>query len=203
MSLWRLLPRLRDETPRDDPFPPDARPAADDRPPSDRPNRQDALSLALSEMEGAAYEVYALHGLPTRPGHYERPPRARRWRFIAEQLTPQERFERTLERPRESGWRFARLEDLGERSDKPDLAAASNLLSLARRLREARDGPLIAEDLLTAMELGATWRANREIILAARAEHATSAPTRRPAKTGARTRTKRRPSTADADAASG
>ena len=27
---------------------------------------------------------------------------------------------------------------------------------------------LLAEDLLTAMELGAIWRANREIILAAR-----------------------------------
>ena len=80
MRPWRLLPRLRGETsgpplPDSDPF---AAP--------DRPARADALSLALSEMEAAAREVYALHGLPTRPGHYERGPRARRWRFIAEHL---------------------------------------------------------------------------------------------------------------------
>ncbi|MBD3836767.1 hypothetical protein [Brevundimonas sp.] len=126
------------------------------------------MSRALSEMEAAAHEVYALHNLPTRPGHYERPPRARRWRFIAEQLTPEQRFQRALDQPRQAGWRFGRLEDLGAHSNKPDLAAASDLLRLARRLREARDGPLLAEDLLTAMELGAIWRANREIILAAR-----------------------------------
>lgn len=166
MSLWRLLPRSRRETPQDDPFSTGDR--TERRPAPERLARQDALSRALSEMEAAAHEVYALHGLPTRPGHYERPPRARRWRFIAEQLTPEQRFQRALDQPRQAGWRFGRLEDLGARSNKPDLAAASDLLRLARRLREARDGPLLAEDLLTAMELGAIWRANREIILAAR-----------------------------------
>ena len=193
MSLWRLLPRSRRETPQDDPFPIDAR-AEDGRSPEGP--RQDALSRTLSEMEAAAHEVYALHGLPTRPGHYERAPRARRWRFIAEELTPEERFQRALDQPRQAGWRFARLEDLGARSNKPDLAAASDLLRLAARLREARDGPLLAEDLLTAMELGATWRANREIILAARVAAAGARP-----KTPPRPRTRR--SGADAGRSSG
>ena len=187
MRPWRLLPRLRGET--------SGPPLSDSDPfaAPDRPARADALSLALSEMEAAATEVYALHGLPTRPGHYERGPRARRWRFIAEHLTPQERFERALAHPREAGWRFARLENLGERSNRPDLAAASALLTLAARLRQARHGPLGADDLLTAMELGATWRANREIILAARPADADAAKAPR--------RKRRRPS-ADAAASS-
>jgi len=195
LSLWRLLPRPRRETPQDDPFPSAAR--TEHRPAAEGPARQDALSRALSEMEAAAHEVYALHGLPTRPGHYERPPRARRWRFIAEQLTPEERFQRAVDQPRQAGWRFGRLEDLGARSNKADLAAASDLLRLARRLREARDGPLLAEDLLTAMELGATWRANREIILAARLRGDGTRP-----RTSSRSRRKRR-SGADATPSSG
>ena len=194
MSLWRLLPRSRRETPQDDPFSTGDR--TERRPAPEGPARQDALSRALSEMEAAAHEVYALHGLPTRPGHYERPPRARRWRFIAEQLTPEERFQRALDQPRQAGWRFGRLEDLGARSNKPDLAAASDLLRLARRLREARDGPLLAEDLLMAMELGAIWRANREIILAARVRGDGTRPERS-------SRSRKRRSGADAAPSSG
>ncbi len=194
MSLWRLLSRPRRETPQDDPFPSAAR--TEHRPAAEGPARLDALSRALSEMESAAHEVYALHGLPTRPGHYERPPRARRWRFIAEELTPEERFQRALAQPPQAGWRFGRLEDLGARSNKADLAAASDLLRLARRLREARDGPLLAEDLLTAMELGAAWRANREIILAARVRGDGARPERSP-------RSRKPRSGADAAASSG
>ena len=166
MLIWRLLPRGRGETPVvPEPSIPDA--------PSPPPRRRDPLSLALAEMEAAALQVYALHGLPTRPGHYEKPPRARRWRFIAEHLPPSARFQRALEQTPESGWRFARLEDLGARSGKPDLAAAADLLGLARRLREAREGALVEEDLLIAMELGAAWRANREILIRAGEPRAT------------------------------
>ena len=189
---WRAwLPRRRSAPPAPveaDPFTP---PADFEPPPEDDP-----LSLLLAEIQAGALAVYDRHGLPTRLGHYVRDPADGEWRFLAERLSPTRRFEPMLEHPPEEGWRFARLEDLGARSNKPDLAAASDLLRLAARLREARDGPLLAEDLLTAMELGATWRANREIILAARVAAAGARPKTPP-------RPRKRRSGADAGRSSG
>lgn len=159
MKGWRaLLSKVSDRrrasppTVADDPF---RRPDnAESAPP-------DALSAALDEIEAGALALYAAAGLPTRPGHYRRGPRASTWVFLAAHLTPTERFELTLKHPPEKGWRFARLQDLGARSDREDLRAASRLLGDVAEIRTVR-GPLTREHLLTAMELGGAWRALRD-----------------------------------------
>lgn len=121
-----------------------------------------ALESALEEIEAGALEVYARFGLPTRAGHYRKAPGEDEWRFIAETLSPADRFALALEHPPEAGWRFARLQDLGGRSDRADLRAASRLLNEAARIRTARRGLLTEDHLLAAMELGAAWRALRD-----------------------------------------
>lgn len=130
--------------------------------PDDTPTAPDALSSALEEIEAAALEVYAVAGLPTRPGHYRRGPRAANWSFLAADLKPEERFALTLNHPSEKGWRFARLQDLGARSEREDLRAASRLLNEIAEMRAAQRGVLTRDHLLTAMELGGAWRALRD-----------------------------------------
>ena len=127
--------------------------------PSEAPS---PLDQALDEIEAGALEVYARAGLPTRPGHYRRAPNQTVWDFVAANLTPQVRFALALEHPPETGWRFARLQDLGARSDRPDLRAASRLLNEIADLRLARRGVLTEDHLLVAMELGGAWRALRD-----------------------------------------
>lgn len=122
----------------------------------------DALEVALAEIEIGALEVYARAGLPTEAGHYRKPPDADAWTFIDAKLSPEARFALTLEHPAEMGWRFARLQDLGARSDRPDLQAASRLLNDIADLRAARRGLLAEDHLLIAMELGGAWRALRD-----------------------------------------
>ncbi len=133
-----------------------------DRPSDPEPGDPDALDIALTEIEAGAIEVYARAGLPTAPGHYRKPPDGDAWTFIAATLRPEARFALTLEHPAEMGWRFARLQDLGARSDRPDLKAASRLLNDIAELRSARRGLLTQEHLLVAMELGGAWRALRD-----------------------------------------
>jgi len=121
----------------------------------------DPLFSALDEIEQGALDVYAAAGLPTRPGHYRRGPRASGWTFVAARLDPSERFGLIEQHPPEKGWRFARLQDLGARSSRDDLRAASRLLNEIDEIRNAR-GPLTREHLLMAMELGGAWRALRD-----------------------------------------
>jgi hypothetical protein len=121
------------------------------------------LDDALDEIEAGALDVYAGAGLPTRPGHYRRAPNQTVWDFVAADLAPQARFALALEHPPETGWRFARLQDLG---------AASRLLNEIADLRLARRGVLTEDHLLVAMELGGAWRALRD----AKAAPASAAP---------------------------
>jgi hypothetical protein len=133
-----------------------------DRPSDPKPGAPDPLDIALAEIEAGALEVYARAGLPTEPGHYRKPPDTDAWTFIAATLSPEARFALTLEHPAEMGWRFARLQDLGARSDRPDLQAASRLLNDIADLRTARRGRLTEDHLIVAMELGGAWRALRD-----------------------------------------
>lgn len=133
-----------------------------DRPTELKPEEHDALSLALAEIEAGALEIYAQAGLPTQPGHYRRDPYTADWIFIARQIEPSERFALALRYPPEQGWRFARLEDLGARSDRDDVQAAARLMADVATLRASRRGVLTHDHLLTAMELGAAWRALRD-----------------------------------------
>ena len=133
-----------------------------DRPSDLEPSAPDPLEIALVEIETGALEVYARAGLPTEPGHYRKPPGTEAWTFIAATLSPEARFALTLGHPPEMRWRFARLQDLGARSDRPDLKAASRLLRDIADLRSARHGLLTVDHLLIAMELGGAWRALRD-----------------------------------------
>ena len=137
----------------DDPF---ARPA------DLEPAEPDALSLALDEIEAGALDIYAAAGLPTQPGHYRREPNSMDWTFLSADLGPSERFALALEHPPEQGWRFARLQDLGLSSDREDRRAASRLMADVATLKASRREVMTRDHLLTAMELGAAWRALRD-----------------------------------------
>lgn len=133
-----------------------------DRPSDLEPSAPDPLEIALVEIETGALEVYARAGLPTKPGHYRKAPGTEAWTFIAATLSPEARFALTLDHPSEMGWRFARLQDLGARSGRADLRAASRLLNEIADLRAARRGVLKEDHLLIALELGGAWRALRD-----------------------------------------
>ncbi|WP_395944138.1 hypothetical protein [Brevundimonas sp.] len=163
MKGWRiLLSRLADgarrpsavnDTPDVDPF---------DRPETAESAPPEALASALDEIEAGALEVYAAAGLPTQPGHYRKDPNAADWTFIGASVSPEDRFALVLAHTSDAGWRFARLQDLGARSGRPDLVAASRLLNEIADLRVARRGVLTDDHLLAAMELGGAWRALRD-----------------------------------------
>jgi hypothetical protein len=125
----------------------------------DRPTVEaDALDHLLAEIEEAALSVYERHGLPTTPGDYRRGPGEDGWTFLAERLTPDEKFALALEHPREAGWRFAARNDLGAgEASVPELVQASGALSGCAWLRTRR-GAAPAETLAAALKLGALWR---------------------------------------------
>ena len=152
-GLFRRRPVVASAADAVDPF---------DRPDDATPAEPDPLSLALDEIEAGALAIYAAAGLPTQAGHYRRGPDGDDWTFVAATLTPQERFALALAHPPEQGWRFAQLQDLGARSEREDLRAASRLLGDIARLRASRREVLTQDHLLTAMELGAAWRALRD-----------------------------------------
>lgn len=133
-----------------------------ERPDDATPAEPDPLSLALDEIETGALAVYVGAGLPTQAGHYRRGPDSDDWTFMAAELTPQERFDLALKHPPEQGWRFARLQDLGARAAREDLRAASRLLHDVASVRAALREGVTRDHLLTAMELGAAWRALRD-----------------------------------------
>ncbi|AQR60870.1 hypothetical protein BZG35_03790 [Brevundimonas sp. LM2] len=118
-------------------------------------------SEVLARIERAALEVYAAHGLPTRPGHYRWNPRTRTWTFLGEHLTPEARWEMLLERPAEAGWRYGTLSDLGRTGDV-DVVAAAAVLDNCTRLRTrppTREGAGPWEEMELAIQLGAQWQA--------------------------------------------
>lgn len=150
------------------------------------PPEPDALTQRLDEIETAALAVYAEHGLPTRRGHYRKGPRATRWSWVAERLTPQERFELMLARPPEKGWRHGTLEDIGaQERDRPRLIEAARLLAGVARLRARLREGAMGEDIAAALDVGADWRTLND----ARALRAASRLTLRPPASTGRSRT--------------
>tara|TARA_R110002124_G_scaffold143613_1_gene308399 strand:- start:1093 stop:1728 length:636 start_codon:yes stop_codon:yes gene_type:complete len=134
----------------------DAGPRRPQRPPIDA-----RLDERLSGIEQAALAVYRRHGLPVQAGDYRRGPRGKRWTFIGDTLSPEERWAAIIERPPEKGWRHARLEDIGGFETAPALVEASRLLVRCRYLRGRLYGLLPgdpAQDLLAAIDLGAAWK---------------------------------------------
>ncbi len=126
-----------------------------------RPPIDPRLDERLSGIEQAALGVYDKHGLPVQAGDYRRGPRARRWTFIGDALSPEERWASIVEHPPEKGWRHARLEDIGGFETIPALTEASRLLVRCRYLRGRLYGLLPgdpAQDLLAAIDLGAAWK---------------------------------------------
>ncbi|WP_339913559.1 hypothetical protein [uncultured Brevundimonas sp.] len=125
------------------------------------PSIDPRLDERLSSIEQAALAIYHAHGLPVRAGDYRRGPRGKRWTFIGDDLGPEERWAAIVERPPESGWRHARLEDIGGYETRTPLVEASRLLVRCRWIRGRLYGLLPgdpAQDLLAAIELGAAWR---------------------------------------------
>ena len=178
-GLFSRRPTAAPADDRDDPF---------QRPADLEPIEPDALSLALDEIEVGALEIYAQAGLPTQPGHYRRNPDSVDWTFLAAELGPSERFALALDYPPEQGWRFARLQDLGARSDREDLRAASRLMADIATLKASRREILTQDHLLTAMELGAAWRALRDTQAVRTSRLALSVPQVAPAPTRTRSR---------------
>ena len=109
----------------------------------------------LAAIEAGALAAYAKHGLPTRPGHYRKGPRAKAWTLLAADLSPEARWAEVLARPPEKGWRHAALADLGAMDGRPGPRRASEQLKTVARLRERLTAgePLSPDDLLAALEL--------------------------------------------------
>lgn len=126
-----------------------------------RPAIDPRLDERLSGIEQAALDLYRRHGLPVQSGDYRRGPRGKRWTFMGDTLTPEERWAAIVEHPPEAGWRHARLEDIGGYESVPALVEASRLLVRCRYLRGRLYGLLPgdpAQDLLAAIDLGAAWK---------------------------------------------
>lgn len=160
-SRWRALlarsggaPATSLVEPTEDPF---ATPGAPVR--STEPT---ALQAVLDQVEATALAIYVAHGLPDRSGHYARHPQSGAWAFIAEDLTPPERFALVEANPPEDGWRFGRLQDIGLHSDDASLQAAGVLLEGVAAMRSCRSGSMTEDDLLRALRLGEAWRAVRD-----------------------------------------
>ncbi len=128
--------------------------------------RGPATLPVLAEIEASAMEVYAAHGLPTRPGHYQRPPGNAEWIWLAEELPAELRWALVLERPPEHGWRYATLEDIGRfPGASGELLAAANLLAECRHLKDrlaGREPGEPGEDIQAAIRLGFEWHALRD-----------------------------------------
>ena len=121
---------------------------------------------AIAEVEASALDVYAAHGLPIQPGHYQRAPGAAEWTWLAEELPAELRWALVLERPPEHGWRYATLEDIGRfPGASSELLAAADLLAECRHLKDRLTGREPGEpgdDIQTAIRLGFAWHALKD-----------------------------------------
>lgn len=134
----------------------------------DIPPPPDAVSALLSEIEQTALAIYEAHNVPIRPGQYVRSPRTRRWRFLADRLSAEERWALVLANPPEDGWRYGALEDIGaDPAGPPELKAAAALLTGCVRLRTSlgnRDATTLSDDIEAALRLGADWRVLKQAL---------------------------------------
>lgn len=122
-----------------------------------------SVRLLLDEIETAALSIYRAHGLPTQLGQYARSERSKTWKFVAEKLDAEERWELFLANDTGKGWRFSSLENLGlsQAGASPELRNASELLAACRALRSSLTGQGTtsrAEDIEAAIRLGSAWR---------------------------------------------
>ncbi len=119
------------------------------------------LDRLLLDIERDALAVYAANDLPTRTGHYARAPGDRIWQFVAERMTPEDRWGLLDEYPPQDGWRFATLQKLGryEPDGSPTVAAAA-LLDDCFTLRDSPQARQEATMLLLerSIRLGAAWQ---------------------------------------------
>lgn len=110
----------------------------------------------IAAIEARALKAYAKAGLPVRPGHYRKGPRARAWTFLGAEVTPAERWAFALERPAGKGWRFGDLASLGRDHPTAPVAAASRRLiacaDLRSRLIAGTVGSAEADALIAALE---------------------------------------------------
>ena len=120
------------------------------------------LGALVDEIRCTALAVYEDQGLPVRAGHYTRGPRASRWKFVAETLTPEERWRLVLNKPSGARWRYSVLEDLGLEMPSTPAFTAAQVLSRCRRLSDGvatRSAPSAIEDMIF---LGADWEILRQ-----------------------------------------
>lgn len=124
------------------------------------PEASSDLRALLDEVDAAALDVYALHGLPSAPGHYRQARDGGAWVHLGGALSPGEKWELLNQHPVNQGWRYASLELLGSRSTIPDVRYASALLSACQGLRLRLDTHMAPspQDLADAIRLGAAWR---------------------------------------------
>ncbi|MFK0298059.1 hypothetical protein ACIQTU_02455 [Brevundimonas sp. NPDC090276] len=124
------------------------------------PEESDDLRALLDEVDAAALAVYALHDLPSAPGHYRQAPDSGAWEHLGGALSPAEKWDLLNQHPINHGWRYASLERLGARSTIPDVRYASGLLAACQGLRLRLDThmALSSQDLADAIRLGAAWR---------------------------------------------
>ena len=110
----------------------------------------------IAAVEARALRAYAKAGLPVRPGHYRKGPRARSWTFLGAEITPAERWDLALERPEGKGWRFGTLATLGRYHPTAAVATASRHLiacaDLRNRLASGAVGGAEAEALIAALK---------------------------------------------------
>lgn len=129
----------------------------------ERAGRRAAASLpTMAAVEADALKIYADHGLPTLPGHYRRGPGAQVWDFLGDDVDIERRWDMILERPTETGWRYATLEDIGRFDGAPaELRAAAALLSACRHLKDrmlGREAGDPGDDVERAIRLGVDWQ---------------------------------------------
>ncbi|MBX9576490.1 MAG: hypothetical protein K2X07_12730 [Caulobacteraceae bacterium] len=122
-----------------------------------------AVLERLAAIEAVALAAYAKHGLPTRPGHYRKGPRARSWTWLGADLSPEDRWAEVLARPPERGWRHAALADVGAMDGRPGPRRASEQLKSVARLRDRLTSghPLTPDDLQDALDLTRASRRSR------------------------------------------
>lgn len=120
---------------------------------------KDRFGRMLDRICDDALVVYADHDLPTLPGHYARAPGQSRWTFVAERLSPEDRWAMLAQYPPQDGWRFASLEDLGRDAKDEQLAAAARILGHARAIARPDPRDPLQATLERAVALGAEWQA--------------------------------------------
>lgn len=123
------------------------------------------LLALIAEVEATALAVYRRHGLPDRPGQYARGPRAKSWSWLAESLTPQEKWARLESHPTGKGWRHGDLIRVGQDAEAAEARMASGVLAACKGLKariETGRTPTF-QDMADALRLGEAWRRMAEV----------------------------------------